>query len=154
MQRLFLPLALIVMVLVGTWLIWPQPQPRAPLGPEPGSPRETLPAPAPAESPAPASGGGEAANARLAAAKATQLIVHCVSRADERPLAGVEVRASGYAQQVTGSDGRAVFEVNAGTAFAVSADDQAHNISFETVEVPALAEGEVRELVFRAPLAK
>jgi hypothetical protein len=29
MQRLFLPIALIVMVLVGAWLIWPQPEPRA-----------------------------------------------------------------------------------------------------------------------------
>jgi hypothetical protein len=29
MQRTLLPLALIVMVLVGAWLIWPQPEPRA-----------------------------------------------------------------------------------------------------------------------------
>jgi hypothetical protein len=136
MQRTLLPLALIVMVLVGAWLIWPQPEPRAPLAPVSDSTQAP-----------PASTGQSAPSA-------TRLVVVCVAPTDQHPLAGVHVRATGSAEQVTASDGRAAFDVQPGIALTVSADDLEHSVSFETAELPALTPGETREFVFKAPPAR
>ncbi len=149
MQRTLLPLVLIVLVLLGAWMIWPQAEPRAPANPSPDA-TETLPVrPAAGDAEVEAVPAAERApetTAPVPAAAATILSVQCVSRTDKRPLAGVHVRATGIGEQVTAGNGCTFLEVQPGRALAVSADDFEHFVSLETAEVPALAAGETRQL--------
>ncbi len=168
MQRTLLPLILIVLVLLGAWMIWPQAEPRAPLNVEPDA-TEALPArpasnDAKVETATPAIERIEAVSTTAPAASA-HLHVRCIARGGQRPLAGVrvhlvEVRQGSYRagqgvssrgklgdELVTGADGRVDFEVTPGLVLRLNADDPAHFVSQEGLEeIPALAVGETREV--------
>lgn len=162
MKRALIPLCGILLVLLGAWCIWPRAKPLPASSPvaevSEGAPRLSVPEAVESER-------VEAASAPLPPAPA-QLVVLCVARGDERPLAGVRVRAQ-YAEDRGGSrigqgrsssgapgeellsarDGRVTFTVDAGRALRVNADDIAHFVSQEGLErVEPLAAGETREL--------
>jgi hypothetical protein len=172
MLRTLVPLALIVLVLLGAWCIWPQAEPRALVQPSPDAtevaPARPIESAAKVEAGAPATERAEAGQpAAGSSTRASHLVVLCRARGDQRPLAGVRVYSK-YADQRVGYGrvgsgrtntgkpgeelladalGRAVFEVEPGRVLSVSADDPAHFVSREGIErIPALAAGETREV--------
>jgi hypothetical protein len=170
-MRTILPLALIVLVLLGAWWIWPQAEPRALVRPTPDAVADTPARPledaAQVEAAAPATERAVAGEpAAAGATRSAQLVVLCLVRGEQRPIAGVRVYAryvgegGGYGrvgsgrnstgapgeELLSGSDGRATFSVQAGRALSVSADDLPHFVSQEGAQVPALAAGETREV--------
>jgi len=141
-------LALIVLVLVlglALWLRNDSAPSAIPLGaPEAEAPKAQSLDSAQPES-APETGRAEV-DTPPTSTKPTQLVVLCVARSNQHPLAGVQVRVTNAERLVTDGNGRAVFDVPPGRTLSVSADDIEHLVSFEMAEVPALAAGETREL--------
>ena len=173
MLRTFVPLALIVLVLLGAWWIWPQPEPRALID----SVQSALEAPAAPSAPAESKVESAATETERseagpqatpsATASATRLVVVCVAREGGWPIASVRVGAKyanesgGYGrigsgrsstgkpgeELLTDAAGRAIFELEPGRALGVTAGDPEHFVSQEGLErIEPLAAGETREV--------
>ena len=149
MLRTLAPLALILLVLLGAWLIWPRAE---------TAPRVTAPVPqslapdpkAAARVESPSASPERTAQTQPAAASLTRLRILCVARNDGRGLGGVNVRVQPEPKQAlrTDAQGHVEVAVQPGGELFVTAEDLEHDVSAEQAEVPALAAGETRELRF------
>jgi hypothetical protein len=78
-----------------------------------------------------------------------------LAKGTQRPLAGIRISVDGAGttsqSKESDTDGRAEFAVAAGVAWSVWARDEKHVAGSAALQVPALAEGEVREVLLELP---